>query len=598
MIPAFSIVCSALAVSLAGDEDVMLHRGRWRPAAIAVPDEWTPPGLRHKREFAIENRVEKAHLRLRFPAPDAYRLRIFYVLEGDAPVKIWIGGRRAGWLQPGRGWQEGFARTPYVQKNEELSLTFGLAEGARLTLRRVDYRNYLFRLGRGFLLKPVGANRARVGVLPPTLAAGGLILLWFSAAWVFRSQGRVKTASGDFLLPVGILSLGYLALHSATPYAVHSKPEILLTAILSLAAASLGLRLLPPVDGRVAVKRLGLAAGGIAVAAFLAEATLWVWDPPMSRPRVGSYARYSPVYGWLNRPGVSGWQVDIGYHIRINRYGHRGPEYPIKNPPGVFRILGLGDSFTFGWGVEEEQTFLRVLERRLRAAGHNVEVLNAAVPAWHSTQSLLYLLNEGRRFEPDLVIAAFFHDDVRAHSFEEIFQGETALNLKKAESEVAQRKRSGLSRKIRIYNFWFNWRKIQAASRKYRRSNPYPTFEKEREIFRPDFDEDESKAAALEKMLGEWDKARKRLAVPILFTYIPMGGALHFPELQGDARTLARLAREKRFPYFDLISQLERHPAPRTLYLHPRDGHMSAVGHSVFGEALAKWLLESGELKR
>jgi hypothetical protein len=270
----------------------------------------------------------------------------------------------------------------------------------------------------------------------------------------------------------------------------------------------------------------------------------------------------------------------------------------MKKPPGVFRILGLGDSFAFGWGVEEDQTFLRVLEQRLRAAGHNVEVLNAAVPAWHSIQSLLYLMNEGRHFEPDLVVAAFFHDDVRFNSFADILRGEVALNLKKAEAEVAQRKRSSFSRKFRLYNFWFNWRKIQAASRKYRRSNPFPSFEEEREIFKPDFDGDERLAATLEKILNDWDKARKSLDVPVVFTYIPIGGALHFPEFQGDARALARLSSEKRFPYFNLIPHLERHPAPRILYLHPRDGHMSAAGHMIFGEAFAKWFLESGRLKK
>ncbi len=587
-----------MAVLLFGDEDAVPRHGRWRPAAIAVPGEWTPPGLRHSREFAIENRAGKAHLRLRFPAPDAYRVRIFYVLEGDKPAEIWIGGKRAGMLQAGRGWQRGFARTPFAQKNENLSLTFGLAGDTRLTLRRVDYRNYVFRLGKGFLLKPAGANRAPTSVFPIAFAAGGLILLWGLAALIFRSRGKVNTTPGDILLPAGILSLGFFGIHLASPWAIHAKPEILLAGFFGLSAASLGLRLLPPVDGRVAVKRIGLAAAGIVAAILLTEIFIWVWDPPISRPRVGSYTRHSPEYGWLNRPGASGWHVDIGYHIRINRHGHRGPEYPMKKPPGVFRILGLGDSFAFGWGVEEEQTFLRVLEQRLRAAGHNVEVLNAAVPAWHSIQSLLYLMNEGRHFEPDLVVAAFFHDDVRFNSFADILRGEIALNLKKAEAEVAQRKKSSFSRKFRLYNFWFNWRKIRAASRKYRRSNPFPSFEEEREIFKPDFDGDERLAATLEKILNDWDKARKSLDVPVVFTYIPIGGALHFPEFQGDARALARLSSEKRFPYFNLIPHLERHPAPRILYLHPRDGHMSAAGHMIFGEAFAKWFLESGRLKK
>ncbi len=83
--------------------------------------------------------------------------------------------------------------------------------------------------------------------------------------------------------------------------------------------------------------------------------------------------------------------MDVGYYIRIDKHGHRGPGHAIKKPPGVFRIMGLGNSFTFGWGVNDDQTFMRILERRLRKAGHKVEVLNAGVPAWHVSQSLGHL---------------------------------------------------------------------------------------------------------------------------------------------------------------------------------------------------------------
>jgi hypothetical protein len=46
----------------------------------------------------------------------------------------------------------------------------------------------------------------------------------------------------------------------------------------------------------------------------------------------------------------------------INQQGLRGPEVSQAKPPGTFRVLGLGDSFTFGTGVREQDTFLRRLE--------------------------------------------------------------------------------------------------------------------------------------------------------------------------------------------------------------------------------------------
>ena len=52
--------------------------------------------------------------------------------------------------------------------------------------------------------------------------------------------------------------------------------------------------------------------------------------------------------------------------IRINRYGQRGKDYPLEKEPGEFRIIGLGDSLTFGPGVRDEDTYLAQLEAMLR----------------------------------------------------------------------------------------------------------------------------------------------------------------------------------------------------------------------------------------
>jgi hypothetical protein len=50
-------------------------------------------------------------------------------------------------------------------------------------------------------------------------------------------------------------------------------------------------------------------------------------------------------------------------------------------PPGVVRIVALGDSVTHGWGVARNESYPAQLEIYLRAAGHKVEVINAGVPA-------------------------------------------------------------------------------------------------------------------------------------------------------------------------------------------------------------------------
>lgn len=98
------------------------------------------------------------------------------------------------------------------------------------------------------------------------------------------------------------------------------------------------------------------------------------------------------------------WQ---GIPVRINSHGLRGPETTYEKPAGTVRILNLGDSVAMGWGVAEEDTYGRRLERWLNeqaAGGPRYEVINAGVPGWNLENALAYLEAEGLRYEPDLVL--------------------------------------------------------------------------------------------------------------------------------------------------------------------------------------------------
>jgi lysophospholipase L1-like esterase len=88
-------------------------------------------------------------------------------------------------------------------------------------------------------------------------------------------------------------------------------------------------------------------------------------------------------------------------------------EYAVPKPPGVRRVLVLGDSFTFAGKVALEQSFPKRLEERLRQATHGgkYEVLNLAVPGYNTRQQALLLEERGLAFEPDLVIVAFVLND-------------------------------------------------------------------------------------------------------------------------------------------------------------------------------------------
>jgi hypothetical protein len=68
------------------------------------------------------------------------------------------------------------------------------------------------------------------------------------------------------------------------------------------------------------------------------------------------------------------------YRLTTNSEGLRAPEIGPKRR-GTTRIIALGDSVTHGWGVEDDETYPARLQALLRERGHDVEVINAGVPA-------------------------------------------------------------------------------------------------------------------------------------------------------------------------------------------------------------------------
>lgn len=103
--------------------------------------------------------------------------------------------------------------------------------------------------------------------------------------------------------------------------------------------------------------------------------------------------------------------TDFSYTATTNGIGLRDREITPAKSPGVVRIAVIGDSFTYGWGVTHEQTWCVHLERLLRDAGVNAEVVNAgkpgAGPPYYAevAHRAIPLLN------PDLVIVAMLQDD-------------------------------------------------------------------------------------------------------------------------------------------------------------------------------------------
>jgi len=119
--------------------------------------------------------------------------------------------------------------------------------------------------------------------------------------------------------------------------------------------------------------------------------------------------------GYKNQANFSGFFVGKGYEnisIKTNSKGLRDYEHDYIKNNKTIRILGLGDSMTFGAGTEYEDTYLRILEKKLISSGRDVEIIKAGVGGYNLDEEYAYYFDEGYKYNPDIVLYGFVPNDI------------------------------------------------------------------------------------------------------------------------------------------------------------------------------------------
>src|SRR5262245_47669831 len=127
-------------------------------------------------------------------------------------------------------------------------------------------------------------------------------------------------------------------------------------------------------------------------------------------------SRYAGIVYEL-KPNVRG--RFLGQPLFINSEGLRDYEYARRKEPGTFRIVGVGDSSLFGWGVAIEDSGLKVLERRLNEEfrARKFEVVNFAVPGYNTAMEGETFVQRCLEYAPDLVLLNFNTNDYDVPQF-------------------------------------------------------------------------------------------------------------------------------------------------------------------------------------
>lgn len=157
-------------------------------------------------------------------------------------------------------------------------------------------------------------------------------------------------------------------------------------------------------------RALGLAAMLLVVVVTVGLGELMI---RFVQPQRSLYPRtqYSSDYGFLPYPNTAMVNEVPGrwrFTYHTNAQGHRGPTLPISNRYERPVVVVLGDSYTFGVGVDDGQEYAQALRGRL--AGR-YDVVNLGVEGWGLTQEIRRFYELGQLYLPSVVVLQFCSND-------------------------------------------------------------------------------------------------------------------------------------------------------------------------------------------
>jgi len=235
--------------------------------------------------------------------------------------------------------------------------------------------------------------------------------------------------------------------------------------------------------------------------------------------------------------------IDIpDYSVRTNGKGFREEPFQADSPPHQHRIIVVGDSFAFGWGVNRTDRFTDIAERQLQEQfpGRNVTMLNLAIPGFGLRDYTAMVEERASRYRPDLLVVSFSRGDAVSLSA----RREIRRHIRKSTNTT-------LPEKDRIARF-----KAEVRQRRQNRTWVHQEFD--------------NAMHAMRNSTGHGTSI-------LFYAYRPL------PEQP--RRTIERTARKYNISFVSAPAAFDRRPPQQ--YTIPDDGHYNAVGQRLLADRLS-----------
>jgi lysophospholipase L1-like esterase len=331
--------------------------------------------------------------------------------------------------------------------------------------------------------------------------------------------------------------------------------------------------------------RLAAVVISILVALLVAEIALRVFG---LAPTQGLTTVTKSEYGRL--PGLMSPNLNIelthriSYRARTDSLGYRGQNFPRRKPSGERRVVMVGDSFTWGEFVTDQQTLPAQLEKLLNQQCHPVRVVNAGVGGT-TILGQDEMAVRSLAIEPDAIVLVYYENDLRdlIHPY--------WLELQRNREAKSRFPLSVIYPALRSTALWH----LGLTARGRMRQGPAPQNAQQGERLPaqlPPEKAEEMRAAYVTrlKMLAD---TLKRSGVDFVFATYPASASFKDARYHSDAVHIIEAAEQAGIKTVDFAQSLRASRlSVDEIYLLPVDDHPRPKGYSLAASQLSEVLLE------